>query len=241
MFGKSTITAFAVSITTALLTLASPASSAVLLQEGFESDGLGSRYTAAGAGNGSGNCCQVWGLNSTDGGNNSDSLTGAGGSDFWAASDLDDANLPSGFNASNPRNLVMNSLSTTGGASMTVSLAASTNHDNNEFLRVFFIDLDTMVKTILDEFVSTASGSALSSSTNGALGTAFADFSYVIPATVLNFQVGFEAWNSSNSEVLGIDNVTVSGTAANVPAPAVLGLMLLGLAGMGVMRRRKAA
>jgi len=149
--------------------------------ETFESDGLGSRYSAAGAGNGSGHCCQVWQLNSLDGGNESDALVGFGGNDFWAASDLNDPNLPSGFSTTTPRNLILNNIDVSNYMNLQVDvmLAGSQDHESSDFFRVVVLDNDTNNKTILEEFRSPASSSPLTGSvSNVNLGLTFSNFNY---------------------------------------------------------------
>ncbi len=197
------------------------ANAAPILTEEFESDGLGTRYTAAGAGNGGGGCCQVWERNSLDGGGSTALLTGFQGADYWKADDLDDGGLPAGFSAATPRNLAMNTVNIASFSNiiLTVSLSASTDLDAGEdFLRVIAIDNDTLVATVLDEF----DGSTAGSNSGVTLGTAFQDISYNLSALgITNLNIVFEGWTTSNDEVLGIDNIRLTGDTAPIGAVAV--------------------
>lgn len=216
-------------ITLTLLLASTSIQAAPIFSETFETDGLGSRYTAAGAGNGDGGCCQVWQLNSMDGGNETDALLGFQGNDFWAGSDLNDPDLPSGFSSSNPRNLVLNNVVLTGfgAVRLDVLLAASTNMETNEFLRVFVVDNSTSSRTVLDDFQPITG--VLTGSTSGTqLGLNFQNLSYLIPSGITNLGIGFEGWNTSNSELLGIDNIRL--TSQSVPEPSTGILMGIGLA-----------
>jgi len=216
----------------------------LIYSETFESDGLGSRYSAAGAGNGGGGCCQVWQLNSLDGGNESDVLVGFEGNDFWAASDLNDSNLPSGFSATTPRSLILNNIDVSNYMNLQVDvmLAGSQNHESSDFFRVFILDNDSNTKTILEEFTSPANSSPLTGSvSNSNLGLTFSNFNYLLSNGFSNVSIGFEAWNTANNEVLGIDNIRVSGDqqrVGNVPEPSMLGLLGIGLF-MGMLGRRR--
>jgi len=210
---------------------------AQIFSETFETDGLGTRYTAAGAGNGGGGCCEVWQRNSTDGGDHSDVLVGFEGSDFWAGDDLDDVDLPDGFSPSNPRNLIMNNVGLIGFApvSLDVLLAASANMETNDFLRVFAVNNDTNIRTVLDDFQPI--GRILTGSTSGMqLGLTFQNFSYLIPSGITNLSIGFEGWTNTNTEVLGIDNIRLA--SQSVPEPSSGILLCIGIGSALLSRRR---
>jgi len=225
-----------------LLGLSATVNATQILTEDFNSDGLGARYTAAGAGGAGLGCCQNWSLNSQDEGNRSDDLVGFEGINFWSGSDLDDGSLPGGFSNLNPRDLLLNTVSIESfmNEALTVSLASSSNLDSgSDFLRVFAINADTNVRTILDFF----DGSNAGSNSGITLGTTFQDIAYDISSLgISNLTIGFEAWTTSNSEVVGIDNIRLSGDSIfQVPEPSSLVLLGLGLAGFGFSRKKKTA
>lgn len=220
------------------------AQSAVIFTEDFNTDGLGTRYTAAGAGGAGLGCCQNWSLNSQDEGNESDVLVGFEGIDFWSGSDLDDSSLPGSFSALTPRDLIMNSVNVGSFTNelLTVGLAASSTLDvGTDFLRILAIDSDTNARTVLDFFDGTSAGS-----TSGVvLGTTFQDLTYDLSGLgFTNLSIGFEAWTTSNNEVIGIDNIRISGdqtqNSSDVPAPAPLALFGLGMLGLALSRKRNA-
>lgn len=220
------------------------AQSAVIFTEDFNTDGLGTRYTAAGAGGAGLGCCQNWSLNSQDEGNESDVLVGFEGIDFWSGSDLDDSSLPGSFSALTPRDLIMNSVNVGSFTNelLTVGLAASSTLDvGTDFLRILAIDSDTNARTVLDFFDGTSAGS-----TSGVvLGTTFQDLTYDLSGLgFTNLSIGFEAWTTSNSEVIGIDNIRISGdqtqNSSDVPAPSPLALFGLGMLGLALSRKRNA-
>ncbi len=219
---------------------ASSANAALILAEYFNADGLETRYTAAGAGGVGLGCCQNWSLNSEDEGGRSDVLTGFEGLDFWSGSDLNDSSLPSGFSNSTPRNLLLNSVNIGlfTNELLTISLAASTNLDSgSDFLRVLAINSDTNARIELDMF----NGSTAGSVSGVTLGTAFQDISYDLSGlSFSNLTIGFEAWTTSNSEVIGIDNIRLTGNQITaVPEPATLALFGFGLAGLVFSRKKK--
>lgn len=223
-----------------LLTLlfAYTSNASIIYTESFETDGLGSRYTAAGAGGAGLGCCQNWSLNSQDEGDNSDALTGFTGSDFWSGTDLNDGNLPGGFSDTNPRDLLLNTLTLDGVSNMlTVSLAGTNLDVGSDFLRVFAINADTNTRSVLDFFDGTNSGT----SSGVALSTVFQDFSYDLSSLgITNLIVGFEAWNTSNSEAVGIDNIRISGVVGpnDIPEPLSLALFSMGLVALRFSRKR---
>lgn len=221
---------------------AGSASATVILIENFNTDGLGTRYTAAGAGGSSLGCCQNWSLNSQDEGNRSDVLTGFEGLDFWSGSDLNDPSLPSGFSNSTPRNLVLNAvnLGLFTNETLSIALSASSNLDvGNDFLRILAIDSDTNARIVLDMF----DGSTAGSISGTVLGTTFQDVYYDLSGlNFSNLSIGFEAWTTTNEEVIGIDNIRLTGYQISpIPEPSSIALMLggLGLVGFMAARRRK--
>jgi len=221
--------------------LIASADAALILSESFNTDGLGTRYEAAGAGGAGLGCCQNWSLNSQDEGDASDVLTGFEGSDFWSGSDLNDGNLPGGFSFATPRNLVLNSVGIGSFINrvLTVSLAASTNLDlQGDFLRIVAIDSNSSSRTVLDTFDGPSAGSG----SGVTLGTSFQDVSYDLSGlSFSNLSIGFEAWTTSNSEVVGIDNIRLTGDrVSEVPEPASLAIFGFGLAGLAWSRRKRA-
>lgn len=220
------------------------ANATVILLEDFNTNGLGTRYTAEGAGGANLGCCQNWSLNSEDEGNLSDILTGFEGLDFWSGSDLNDHSLVSGFSISTPRNLLLNSVSIGAFTNelLTVSLASSTTLDfGGDFLRVLAINSDTSDRIVLDMFDGSTAG-LISGVT---LGTTFQDISYDLSGLGFsNLTIGFEAWTTSNNEVVGIDNIRLTGNNVSaVPEPASLVLFGLGfgLVGFVALRKKKNA
>lgn len=203
--------------------------------ESFETDGLGTRYTAAGAGGAGLGCCQNWSLNSQDEGDHSDALIGFTGSDFWSGTDLDDSSLPTGFSSTTPRDLQLNALELDGISSfLTVSLAQANMDSGTDFLRIFAVNADDNSRTVLDFF----DGGDAGSTSGVALTSTFQDVSYDLGSLgFTNIIVGFEAWNTSNSEAVGIDNIRVSGVA-QIPEPISVALFGLGLAALRLSRKR---
>lgn len=214
------------------------ANSAIIFTENFNTDGLGTRYSAAGAGGAGLGCCQNWSLNSQDEGNETDVLVGFEGADFWSGSDLDDGNLPSGFSSTNPRDLIMNTvdISLFSNEQLTVSLASNALDIGEDFLRVLAINSDTGDRTVLDFFDGSSAGSV----SGVILGSTFQDISYDLSGLgYANLDIAFEAWSTSNSDVIGIDNIVLSGTSTNtVPVPETIWLYGLGLIGLIGARKK---
>lgn len=214
------------------------ANASTIFTENFNTDGLGTRYTALGAGGVGLDCCQNWSLNSQDEGNETDVLVGFEGADFWSGSDLNDGSLPGSFTYDTPRNLVMNTVDIGSFVSevLTISLASDSLEIGNDFLRVLAINADTGDRTILDFF----DGSSAGSNSGVTLGTNFQDISYDLSGlSYANLDIAFEAWTTLNSEVVGIDNIRLSGNATStVPAPAVVWLFGSGLIGLVGMRKK---
>jgi len=215
---KNTCYAVVIATIAAFTTVINTASAGMIIEEGFESDGLDIRYTAGGAGGSLLGCCQNWSLHSQDEGERTDALTGFDGQDFWSGSDLNDRRLPSGYTYDIPRNLILNTVAVSllENLSLTVSLAASTNLDvGRDFIRIFALDTDTNIKTQLDYFDGDAAGI-----TSGVtLGNEFQELSYDLSwLDVASLQIGFEVWTTTNSEVVGIDNIRLSGTQTSLPS-----------------------
>jgi hypothetical protein len=229
-------------VSASLVACINVANAGIIVTENFDTDGLGVRYTAEGAGGSGLGCCQNWSLNSEDEGNNSDALTGFTGADFWSGSDLNDSSLPGSFTSTSPRNLILNMVNLSGfdNSIMSVSLAASANLDlGGDFLRIFAIDADTSTKTILDFFDGTSAGSHSGISLN----TVFQNIDYDLSGLGFSkVQIGFEAWTTSNSEVVGIDNVIISGDATtSVPEPSTLAIFALGTLGLVSRKVKKSS
>ena len=215
------------------------ANASVIYTEAFETDGLGTRYSASGAGGAGLGCCQNWSLHSQDEGEESDVLTGFSGLDFWSGTDLNDGSLPTGFSETTPRDLLLNTLELDGQSnSLTVALASANMDQGSDFLRVFAVDADTGVRSLLDFF----DGSEAGSMSGVVLSNVFQDISYDLSSLgITKLIIGFEAWNTSNNEAIGIDNVRVAGViqeSVDVPEPSTLAIFGFALAALRFNRKK---
>ena len=98
------------------------------------------------------------------------------------------------------------------------------------------------------DWVSTTTGDRLTMLVNGAtikfsdyltgVGTGF--LGVVDSAGFSQITFGLEGVVTASAEVFQLDNARLAAGTANIPEPATLALLGLGLAGLGAMRRRKA-
>lgn len=213
-----------------------PASAAILIyQEDFNTDGLGSRYSAVGAG-GSGSA--FWELAV----GNTSSLTGFEGANYWGGSNLD-----VNFGGTNqlPRTvtLPLDELDVSLYTNLTVTLlvAATTGEWEStqpDSLRIYAVDADSSDEELLEAFLPTGTNASNLQATvqsSVTLGTVFQEITLSIDSLVdlNNLFLRFEGSSTSNREVLGFDRVQISGDLIPEPTSAAL---LLG-AGLLLLRR----
>ncbi len=235
---KQLVTAFLVVVV--CLALQVPAKATILIyEEDFNTDGLGSRYSAVGSGS-SGNAFWELGVGNTS------ALSGFEGANYWGGANLD---VNFGGTSQLPRTvtLPLDSLDVSLYTNLTVTLlvAASTGEWEStqpDYLRIYAVDADSADEELLEAFLPTGTNASnlqatVQSSTT--LGTTFQEITLSISSLVdlNNLFLRFEGGSTSNREVMGFDRVRISGDLIPEPTSAAL---LLG-AGLLLFRLRRRA
>lgn len=221
-----------------LLVLGSPSWAAILIyEEDFNTDGLGSRYTAVGAGGSSGGFWELAVGNTND-------LSGFEGANYWGG-----ANLDVNFGGTNqlPRTLTLplDALDVSLYTNLTVTLlvAATTGEWESaqpDYLRIYAVDADSSDEELLEAFLpngTNASNLQATVQSSVVLGTTFQEITLSIDSLVdvNNLFLRFDAGSTSNREVMGFDRVQISGDLIPEPTSAAF---LLG-AGLLLFRLRR--
>jgi hypothetical protein len=227
------------------LLAAAPAGAAVIYQEGFNTNGAGTRYTVVAGGiSGPFNNQNYWALESlVNAASDPDpAFAGQEGADYWAMRDLDDL---AGAVHSVELNITGVNLALYTGVTVSVLLAANTGSWDpvaaGDYIRLYAVNASNGVATQLDEFHSFNGGSdtTLESTTfnDVQLNGTFQRFTYTVPVTIGTMRFRFEAASTGDLEWAGIDDVIIEGTP--IPEPSTAGLMALGLALLAAAGRRR--
>lgn len=213
-----------------------PAQAAILIyEEDFNTDGLGSRYSAVGAGS-AGNAFWELGVGNTT------SLSGFEGANYWGG-----ANLDVNFGGTNqlPRTLTLplDELDVSLYTNLTVTLlvAATTGEWESaqpDYLRIYAVDADSSDEELLEAFLpngTNASNLQATVQSSVVLGATFQEITLNIDSLVdlNNLFLRFEGGSTSNREVMGFDHVRISGDLIPEPTSAAFligaGLLLFRL------------
>jgi hypothetical protein len=164
---------------------------------------------------------------------------------FLTAQDLNNPNLPAPFSTSNPARIDFS----VNGANfenftLTLDLAGGLTPESINYIRAFTDnDGDGTYETTIFDFKGTENTPYVNAlNTQQALTLAFQNFSFNLAtptAPNTNVRLRFELFNDSTGtgEVLGLDNIVISGTA--VPEPTTLVTLVGGVALLGMLRRRR--
>ena len=233
-------------IAIALAFAVSNASAAMILTEGFETDGGqdgAGRYTTDNEFY-SGNGDLFIETSDPDTGSVSNPLGSPVGSHYFVAEDMDDPGNLDVPTLGDPAKITFSGLGPVTGGTLTVALAAENGGwENSGFAQDLFqivadVDGDGTFETTLQGTDITGGKDIRVKGTP--LTTTFTDFSFTIPDATSasdDLAIGFRILNGGG-EALGIDNVRVTGEL--IPEPATLALLGLGGAVMLSGRRRRA-